>query len=116
LSRLRRALRAVAVDADLLRRRRELRLLMIGQGVSLLGSSITLVAIPVQMYDETGSTVAVGLVGATQFVSIVSLALHLNQGHLVNFDRLEWKYIRKPTGRQVSSEREIATYRTSSYT
>src|SRR4051794_12368271 len=75
MSRVRRALRAVAVDADLLRRRRELRLLMIGQGVSLLGSAVTLVAIPVQMYDLTGSTVAVGLVGATQFVSILALAL-----------------------------------------
>ena len=75
LSRLRRALRAVAVDADLLRRRRELRLLMIGQGVSLLGSAVTLVAIPVQMYDLTGSTVAVGLVGAAQFVPILALAL-----------------------------------------
>jgi MFS family permease len=75
LSRLRRALRAIAVDADLLRRRRELRLLMIGQGVSLLGSAVTLVAIPLQMYEETGSTVAVGLVGATQFVSILALAL-----------------------------------------
>ena len=72
---LRRALRAVAVDADLLRRRRELRLLMNGQGVSLLGSAVTLVAIPVQMYDLTQSTVAVGLVGATQFAAIVSLAL-----------------------------------------
>ena len=50
---LRRALRAVAVDAALLRRRRELRLLMIGQGVSLLGTAVTLVAIPVQMYDLT---------------------------------------------------------------
>jgi hypothetical protein len=65
---VRRALRAVAVDAHLLRRRRELRLLMIGQGVSLLGSAVTLMAIPVQMYEETGSTVAVGLVGAAQFV------------------------------------------------
>ena len=45
MSRLRRALRAIAVDADLLRRRRELRLLMIGQGGSLLGSAVTLVAI-----------------------------------------------------------------------
>ena len=70
-----RALRAVAVDAALLRRRRELRLLMIGQGVSLLGTAVTLVAIPVQMYELTGSTVAVGLVGATQFVPIVALAL-----------------------------------------
>src|SRR5215213_6387733 len=75
MSRVRRALRAVAVDADLLRRRRELRLLMVGQGVSLLGSAVTLVAIPVQMYDLTGSTVAVGLVGATQFVPILLLSL-----------------------------------------
>src|SRR5215218_9250903 len=48
---------------------------MVGQGVSLLGSAVTLVAIPVQMYDLTGSTVAVGLVGATQFVPILALAL-----------------------------------------
>jgi MFS family permease len=75
LSRLRRALRAIAVDADLLRRRRELRLLMIGQTVSLMGSAVTLVAIPVQMYDLTGSTVAVGLIGLTQFVPILVLAL-----------------------------------------
>jgi len=75
MSRVRRALRAVAVDADLLRRRRELRLLMVGQGVSLLGSAVTLVAIPVQMYDLTGSTVAVGLVGAAQLVPILALAL-----------------------------------------
>src|SRR5688500_3898509 len=48
---------------------------MVGQGVSLLGTAVTLVAIPVQMYEETESTVAVGLVGATQFVPIVALAL-----------------------------------------
>src|SRR5829696_8138159 len=75
MSRVGRALRAVAVDADLLRRRRDLRLLMIGQGVSLLGSAVTLVAIPVQTFDLTDSTVAVGLVGATQFVAICALAL-----------------------------------------
>jgi MFS family permease len=75
VSRARRALRAVAVDADLLRRRPELRLLMIGQGVSLLGSQITLVAIPVQMYALTHSSLAVGLVGAAQFVPILALAL-----------------------------------------
>jgi MFS family permease len=70
-----RALRAVAVDAALLRRRREFRLLMLGQSVSLLGSALTLVAIPVQMYHLTGSTVAVGLIGLTQFVPILVLAL-----------------------------------------
>jgi MFS family permease len=48
---------------------------MLGQGVSLLGSQITLVAIPVQMYALTHSTVAVGFVGAAQFVPILALAL-----------------------------------------
>jgi len=73
--RLRNLLKAVAVDADLLRRRRELRLLMVGQGVSLLGSQVTLVAIPVQMYALTHDNVAVGLIGATQFAPILLLAL-----------------------------------------
>jgi MFS family permease len=75
MGRVRRILRAVAVDADLLRRRREMRLLMVGQGVSLLGSQLTFVAIPIQMYALTGSTVAVGLVGAAEFVPILALAL-----------------------------------------
>ena len=75
MSRLRRVIRAVAVDADLLRRRRELRLLMTGQGVSLLGSQVTLVAIPVQMYQLTHDSFAVGLIGATQFAAILALAL-----------------------------------------
>ena len=48
-----RFLRALAVDVDLLRRRRELRLLVLGQATSLLGSMITLVAIPVQVYELT---------------------------------------------------------------
>ena len=73
--RLARILRALAVDADLLRRRRELRLLVFGQSTSLLGSMITLVAIPVQVYDLTGSTVAVGLLGVAEFVPILALAL-----------------------------------------
>jgi MFS family permease len=73
--RLARVLRALAVDADLLRRRRELRLLVFGQATSLLGSMVTLVAIPVQVYDLTGSTVAVGLLGVAAFVPILVLAL-----------------------------------------
>jgi MFS family permease len=73
--RLARILRALAVDADLLRRRRELRLLVLGQATSLLGSMITLVAVPVQVYELTGSTVAVGLLGVAEFVPILVLAL-----------------------------------------
>jgi len=70
-----RVLAAVAVDAGLLRRRREYRLLVAGQAVSDLGSMITLVAIPVQTFQITGSSVAVGLLGVAEFVPILVLAL-----------------------------------------
>ena len=73
--RLGRLLAAVAVDAGLLRRRREYRLLVFGQAVSDLGSMITLVAIPVQTFKITGSSVAVGLLGVAEFVPILALAL-----------------------------------------
>jgi MFS family permease len=68
-------LAAVAVDAGLLRRRRELRLLILGQTVSEFGSQLTMVALPVQAYRLTGSTVAVGLIGAAELVPILLLAL-----------------------------------------
>jgi predicted MFS family arabinose efflux permease len=42
--RIARAARAIAVDAGILRRRRELRLLIVGQSISDLGSMITFVA------------------------------------------------------------------------
>jgi MFS family permease len=70
-----RAARAVTVDAGLLRRRREYRLLIAGQAISDLGSMITLVAIPVQAFKITGSSVAVGLLGVAEFVPILVLAL-----------------------------------------
>ena len=73
--RLRRALAAVAVDAGLLRRRREYRWLIAGQVTSQLGSMVTLVALPVHCYALTGSTVAVGLLGAAELVPILALAL-----------------------------------------
>ena len=71
----RRALRAVAVDVGLLRRRRELGLLVGGQTVSLAGSMITEVALAFQMYALTGSSLAVGLLGAAQFVPLLLLAV-----------------------------------------
>src|SRR4051794_22786231 len=69
-----RLLAAVAVDVGLLRRRREYRLLVFGQSVSDLGSMITLVAVPVQTFQITGSSVAVGLLGLAEFVPILVLA------------------------------------------
>src|SRR4051794_36623706 len=69
------ALRAVALDVSLLRRRRDLRLLTIGYAVSLAGGEFTVVALNVQLYALTHSTVAVGLLGLAEFVPIVALAL-----------------------------------------
>jgi MFS family permease len=56
-------------------RGREFRLLFLGQLVSFFGSMITFVALPFQMYDLTGSTFAVGALGACEFVPIVTVAL-----------------------------------------
>ena len=56
-------------------RRRELRLLFSARGVTFLGSMVTFVAVPFQMYDLTGSTAAVGLLGVVQLVAILGLAL-----------------------------------------
>jgi MFS family permease len=74
-SRWRRALRAVALDAGLLRRRRDYRLLMGGQFVSLAGSELTLVAIMFQTFELTDSSLAVGLLGVAEFAPILVLAL-----------------------------------------
>jgi MFS family permease len=71
----RRLLAIVAVDAGLLRRRRGLALLIGAQWLSELGSALALVALPVQVFRLTGSTVAVGLLGVAELVPIVALAL-----------------------------------------
>jgi MFS family permease len=91
-----RVLAAVAVDAGLLRRRREFRLLVAGQAISDLGSMITLVAIPVQTFQMTGSSVAVGLLGLAEFVPIVALAL-LGGALADAFDR-RWLVMLAETG------------------
>jgi MFS family permease len=56
-------------------RGREFRLLFLGQLVSFFGSMITFVALPFQMYDLTGSTLAVGALGICEFVPILAVAL-----------------------------------------
>jgi MFS family permease len=73
--RMRRALRAVALDVGLLRRRREFRRLTLGQFVSMAGAQMTFVALPVQCYALTHSTFAVGMLGVAEFVPILLLAL-----------------------------------------
>ena len=65
----------ILVDLSLLRRRREYRLLIAGYTISLFGTMFTQVALAVQVYDLTGSTLAVGMLGVAEFVPIVALAL-----------------------------------------
>jgi MFS family permease len=71
----RRALGGVAIDAGLLRRRRDFRLLVLGQTISEAGSMATFVAVPFQAYQLTGSSLAVGLLGVAEFVPVIVLAL-----------------------------------------
>jgi MFS family permease len=72
---MRRLLRAMAVDVGLLRRHRDFRLLMGAQAVSLVGTMLTLVALPFQVYAITGSPFAVGALGAVEVIPMVTVAL-----------------------------------------
>lgn len=56
-------------------RRREFRLLWLGELVSETGSNIAVVALYVQVYRITGSALAVGGIGLVQFVPILLSAL-----------------------------------------
>ena len=72
---MRRLFRAIAIDIGPLRRHRDFRLLYIGQAVSSAGSMITYVAIPFEVYDLTGSTLMVGLLGIAELVPLLVTAL-----------------------------------------
>ena len=54
------------IDTTPLRASRDFRRLWIGQAVSFLGSTMTMAALPYQVYRETGSSLAVGLLGMAQ--------------------------------------------------
>ena len=66
-------MRSLLPDIGLLRER-EFRLLYLGQGVSSFGSALTYVALPLQMYQLTHSTVLVGLLGLVEFLPMFLFA------------------------------------------
>ena len=74
--RVRRAVRAATIDITPLRRYPAYRRLWAGLTVSQLGSQMTLVAIPIQVYARTGSSFAVGMIGAVGFVPLVIFGLY----------------------------------------
>jgi MFS family permease len=59
----------------LLYRNRNFRLLYVGQFLSFIGTMITGVALPYQIYQETHSTLLVGLLGLVQLLPILVTAL-----------------------------------------
>jgi MFS family permease len=72
---VRRALRDVLVDTGPLRRHRDFRLLFLGQMATFLGSMLTYVAVPFQVYELTGSSLVVGLLGLAELVPVLTLGL-----------------------------------------
>ncbi len=74
-ARLTRLLGVLSLDVALLARRRDFGLLTLAEVVSQLGSMMTFVALPVQCYAQTHSTLTVGLLGAVEFIPIMALAL-----------------------------------------
>lgn len=65
----------MAIDLGPLRRYRDFRLRTIAASVSSFGAFFTMIAVPIQIKQLTGSTVALGLVGAAEFVPIVVVGL-----------------------------------------
>jgi MFS family permease len=65
----------VLVDLSPLRAHRDFRLVFAGQFVSALGSFLTYVALPVQIYDLTKSSATVGLLGTVQLAPLAMTAL-----------------------------------------
>ena len=68
-------MRPIAVDISSLRASRDLRLLVLGNLVSGLGTQAALVALPYQLYVETGSAFLTGLLGAVELAPLISMAL-----------------------------------------
>ncbi len=65
----------LAVDVSSLRESRDLRLLVAGTFVTGMGTQAALVALPFQLYTQTGSAFLTGLLGAVELVPLVTLAL-----------------------------------------
>lgn len=66
---------AMLLDLSPLRRHRDFRLVFIGQLVSAFGTFLTTVALPVQIYELTKSSLVVGLLGTVQLVPLAVTSL-----------------------------------------
>jgi MFS family permease len=71
----RRTASRLALDITPLRRSAAFRRLWFAQGVSFIGTEIAEVALAYQMYQLTGSTLAVGLISLTHLVPLLTLTI-----------------------------------------
>jgi len=67
--------RRLLIDLTPLRRSRDFRRLVSGELVSVLGTQLTTVAVPYQVYQLTRSSLAVGLVSITQLFPLIAGSL-----------------------------------------
>ena len=67
---------ALFLDLSPLRASAPFRRLLIGLGISNLGSQLTVVAVGLQVYAITGSTLSVGVLGICALVPLVLLGLY----------------------------------------
>ncbi|MDP9396301.1 MAG: MFS transporter [Actinomycetota bacterium] len=72
----RETVRGLRLDISPLRTSRDFRLLFLGGSVSFLGSMVTYVAVPFQVYALTGSTALVGLLGLAELVPLIVFGLY----------------------------------------
>jgi MFS family permease len=66
----------IAVDIRPLRESRDFRRLWFGVGISAIGSQITTVAIPFQLYEETRSTLLLGFLGLAALVPLLVVPIY----------------------------------------
>ncbi|HRE31944.1 MAG TPA: MFS transporter, partial [Candidatus Berkiella sp.] len=62
------------IDISPLKHNRDFRFLFFGQFISFLGTMMTFVALPYQVFQLTSSTLAVGLLGLVEFVPLLITA------------------------------------------
>src|SRR3954468_8951854 len=65
----------VTADVSYLRTSRDLRLLILGNFVSGMGTQAALVALPYQVYLQTRSALLTGLIGAAELLPLIAMAL-----------------------------------------
>ena len=69
-------LRGATLDLTPLRESKPFRRLILGESVSVIGTQVTAVAVSLQVYAQTGSSAAVGLVGVAGLLPLIVFGLY----------------------------------------